>query len=293
MCLISVAGKWMIKFVIFDQYLSANDSSEVSLHPAFWPGADGHVLGYRAREAQAPKKHRFVVDKTSKEVRLYNRQYEQSAADWNLVLLALMIVFVVMSKTLFPRRFKQLQGALFGTNYLNQLLREWNPVRSFMGFFFILAYVLIFGLFLQRLLIYFSGGGDEISSPLSLFYLSAGVAAFLLLRMLMVNFFAFLFRTQEVSIRYLTTQLSYFVVTTMMLLPMMFVFTYNPIESGFYIGVGLVAALLIYRFYRSLIVGATNSRFSVLYLFLYLCALEIVPFLLLVKLVLLFVSGEL
>jgi hypothetical protein len=54
----------------------------------------------------------------------------------------------------------------------------------------------------------------------------------------------------------------------------------------------LVLVLLLFRFYRSFIVGLSNRRFSILYLFLYLCALEIVPFLLLIKLVLLFVSGE-
>lgn len=282
----------MNELVIFDRYLSANGGSTTSMVPAFMPDATGNITGYNRDGSEREQKLRFVSEKSVNEIKFHPRHEKLEMADWNIGLVALVLLLIVMSKTLFPRRFRQLSGAIFGSNYLNQLLREWNPFQSLMGIFFILAYVVVFGLYLQRLLIYFAGGDQTLASPFAFFALAAGVGAFLLLRMLFVNFFAFLFRTKEVSMRYLTNQVSYFMITALLLLPILFVLIYNPFKSVFYMSILLVMALLVFRFYRSFIVGLSNRRFSILYLFLYLCALEIVPFLLLIKLVLLFVSGE-
>ncbi len=282
----------MNELVIFDRYLSANDGNTAQAVPAFMPDARGNIVGYKQDGSAKAPMIRFVSEKPVKEIRLIPRHEKSEMADWNIGLVAMVLLLIVMTKTLFPRRFRQLSGAIFGSNYLNQLLREWHPFQSLMGVFFILAYIVVFGLYLQRLLIYFAGSDQTLTSPFTFFALAAGVGAFLLLRILLVNFFAFLFRTQEVSIRYLTNQVSYFMITALLLLPILFVLIYNPFKSVFYASILLVLALLVFRFYRSFIVGLSNRRFSVLYLFLYLCALEIVPFLLLIKLVLLFVSGE-
>lgn len=282
----------MSELVLFDRYLPANGGDTASAVPAFMPDASGHIIGYRHNGSAKMQKLRFVTEKPVKEISLIPRHEKTEMADWNIGLVALVLLLIVMTKTLFPRRFRQLSGALVGSNYLNQLLREWNPLRSLMGVFFILAYIVVFGLFLQRLLIYFAGADQTLASPLTYLAMAAGVGAFLLLRMLLVSFFSFLFRTQEVSMRYLTNQVSYFMITTLLLLPILFVLIYNPFKSVFYMSIILVLVLLLFRFYRSFIVGLSNRRFSILYLFLYLCALEIVPFLLLIKLVLLFVSGE-
>jgi hypothetical protein len=53
-----------------------------------------------------------------------------------------------------------------------------------------------------------------------------------------------------------------------------------------YIAICIVFLLFIYRFFRGLSIGTGNTKFSLFHLFLYLCTLEILPYMIVAKLVL-------
>ena len=68
---------------------------------------------------------------------------------WNLALLGLMLLLIVVNKQLYPRQFRQVLSVPGGVAHTNQLLREWNPLRSFLCVSFTLGYVLLISLFVQ------------------------------------------------------------------------------------------------------------------------------------------------
>ena len=60
---------------------------------------------------------------------------------WNLAILGIMLLLIVLNKQLYPRQFRQILSVSGGVARTNQLLREWNPVRSFLGTSFTLGYI--------------------------------------------------------------------------------------------------------------------------------------------------------
>ena len=58
---------------------------------------------------------------------------------WNLIILAAVLLLVVLNKQLYPRQFRQLLSVPGGVAHTNQLLREWTPTRSFIGYAFLFS----------------------------------------------------------------------------------------------------------------------------------------------------------
>ena len=69
---------------------------------------------------------------------------------WNLALLGLMLLLIVLNKQLYPRQFRQVLSVPGGVAHTNQLLREWNPLRSVICVSFTLGYILLIALFVQK-----------------------------------------------------------------------------------------------------------------------------------------------
>ena len=72
---------------------------------------------------------------------------------WNLIVLAAVLLLVVINKQLYPRQFRQLLSVPGGVAHTNQLLREWTPTRSFIGFSFLISYIVVIALFVQKTLV--------------------------------------------------------------------------------------------------------------------------------------------
>jgi hypothetical protein len=64
------------------------------------------------------------------------RVLNQTMSGWNLIVLAVVLLLIVLNKYLYPRQFSQLFTSPFSVSQTNQLLREWNPMKSFTGFTF-------------------------------------------------------------------------------------------------------------------------------------------------------------
>ena len=77
-------------------------------------------------------------------------------AGWNLIVVAVVLLLVVINKQLYPRQFRQLLSVPSGVAHTNQLLREWTPTTSFIGYTFFLSYVMMVALLLQKAFVIFS-----------------------------------------------------------------------------------------------------------------------------------------
>ena len=67
------------------------------------------------------------------------------------------------------------------------------------------------------------------------------------------------------------------------LLPIVACMAYAHLETFFYIGLIIIVLIYFFRISREIIIGFTVINFSVLHLILYLCTLEILPMIVLAK----------
>ena len=206
-------------------------------------------------------------------------------AGWNLFVLAAVLLIVVLNKQLYPRQFRQLLSVPGGVAHTNQLLREWTPTRSFIGYAFLFSYIIVIALFLQKASVIISRDVDTYNGFSFFGIACAGMALWMLLRYLTLAITGWLFQQQEVVVRQITVDLSVstygFLMIMLVLLPVLYI----PNTVFVWIGVGILFVMALMRLFLSLIETKVFSKMPSFYIFLYFCTLEIAP------LVLLFTAG--
>jgi len=154
---------------------------------------------------------------------------------------------------------------------------------AFIGLFILFG--LTFGLFLYQLAgyngVYYSISGMQLFVALSLIIISLFALKFLLLR-----FLGFLFDINNIVGEYITTlYLTYFNIA-FVFLPVAVCFSLIAAQLIPYllaVALILIVVIFIWIYLRSSVNIISNIRFHKFYLFIYLCALEICPILILIK----------
>jgi len=206
--------------------------------------------------------------------------------DWLTALFLVCLMVLAWIRFYHMRRIKQLFRAVGARHHVNQLVRDGNLTeeRITPG----LAFVYIISL----TAIVFELGFDTISSWLgikepSLNYLIilAVVSILWLVKILAIRGTGMIFRTKQDTGEFILTNIIFNAAAGIMIFPLVLAGFYS--NSLLIMKIAAVILLIVagLRFFRSMMVGFSAQTFSVLYLFLYLCTLEILPVLFLYRLV--------
>lgn len=236
---------------------------------------------------------RFVH--TGKEIQLRPavRVTKTRPAEWSGFLFLGILILVVILKRLTTRKYNQLLLCLFSNTRLSLMLREWNPMKNFISFLVVFIYVTTFTLLVQNAIGFMSSYPESNSSGMILFFqIFGGLSLVFAFKLFVIRFLSYLFKTPDETSRYLTNHIGFFAIGGLILLPMLLVMIYNPSIYIVFFSFGIIFILLIFKIIRSFVSGLIQPPFSILYLFLYLCALEIMPLIVLTKIFLMFSNGE-
>lgn len=202
-------------------------------------------------------------------------------AGWNLVVLAVVLLLVVINKQLYPRQFRQLLSVPSGVSHTNQLLREWTPTKSFIGYTFFISYVVVIALFLQKGFVIFSRDVLQYNGFNFFSILCACVAGWVVLRYLTYAIVSWLFQQKDIVVRQTTVDLTISTYSFMILLIVLLLVVYIPNSIFVWIGVGILFATSLVKLALEFIETRVFSKIPSFYIFLYLCTLEIAPVVLL------------
>jgi len=196
---------------------------------------------------------------------------------WNLALIGVILLLIVLNKQLYPRQFRQVLSLPGGTAHTNQLLREWSPKGSFMGSSFVIAYVVVMAMFVQKSFVVLSRDVLQYNDLRTFLILSGIMLAWVLLRLLMLRFMGWLFGVKDVVERQEAVQLSATTYSLILMLPVLLLLLYNPYSLFVWIGCGIISAAALMRFVLEFLETRFSTKIAPLYIFLYFCALEIAP----------------
>lgn len=205
--------------------------------------------------------------------------------DWLTGLFILCLIILTWVKYESGRRVTQIFKAVIARHNMNQLLRDGDIIheRITPGLMFlslISVSTLAFLLILQY----------DISIRLTdnnflIFSLLASLIFILwMMKLITIKVSGTIFRTRAESSEYLITNLLYNITAGMVAFPFVLIGHYAENQVSILIAVAILALGMIARFIRSIFVGLSAQSFSVVYIFLYLCTLEILPILVLYKL---------
>ena len=196
---------------------------------------------------------------------------------WNLALLGVLLLLIVLNKQLYPRQFRQVLSIPGGVAHTNQLLREWNPMRSFLCVSFTLGYILLMALFVQKSCVVLSHDVMKYNGLQMFGILGAATAAWVLLRHFTLRFVNWLFDTHDTFDRQMTVQYSVSIFSLFVMVPVTLLLLYNPTKYFIWIGFAVVSVAAILRLVMGILETRVSTKTPTFYIFLYFCALEIAP----------------
>ncbi len=202
-----------------------------------------------------------------------------------VILFISFIVFVWLYVSYFKRLNTTIKG-FFINRFANQLAREEFSFGNRVTVFLSVLFVLTITLFFSQTFRYFGLGAESGSFTFLNFVIALAVLAIYLLKFITIKFTGIVFQAPKAASEYILTIFLFCNTLGLFLLPVVlcisFVRQISPLVF-IYIGESIIALFILTRIIKGLIIWVNGLRASGFYLFLYLCTLEILPFVVMVK----------
>jgi hypothetical protein len=212
--------------------------------------------------------------------------FKKNNTDGMLAVILFILLLLAFIKNIYYKRLTQYLKAFFTQRITSQMMRE---EKSFSEQYFLLLFIvslLITSLFIYQLsdhfkfLFYNNGPGTGLLQTFLL------IAAIVLTKIIIIRFSGYIFNLPKLSNGYVFISLLYFNMFNLFLFPLSICIQYlTCFPKDFFIIGGLVSFLLlmVFYFFRLFQTGNSEPGTSSVYLFLYLCTLEILPLLFVIK----------
>jgi hypothetical protein len=203
--------------------------------------------------------------------------------DWYTVLIVLCLVFIATAKLLYSSRFNDFIEIIFNSNYLKIYIKDQRFINTFDGLLFvnlILSLTIFVVLSLNNLEHLFP------VQNLQLYYkLSVGIGSILIIKVLLDRLIGSLFEIDELMNEYLFQKITYKNYLGLILLPIniLLIYVITPSKSIFFVAISLLFIVNLMGFLESVKSHLSLIKSNLFYFILYLCALEIAPYLILYK----------
>jgi hypothetical protein len=212
---------------------------------------------------------------------------ERSHSFWIFSLLFTAFVIFVSLRVLYGKRFRQEVDAFFTSRAVSQMMREEYALSNRVSIGLSLLFLMLLSLFLFQCFSYYGYFGyNNFTGPVFYFRICAFVVIAFALKLLVVRILGVLFKLEAVSNEYIFNIFLYHKALGLFLFPITIAIAFVreiPVHYTIAAGWVLVAIVLVYRTLRSLLGGIQTAGISKYYLFLYLCTLEILPLIVIIK----------
>ena len=198
------------------------------------------------------------------------------------VLMVIGLILIAIAKMISPKRFDDFIIVLGNSKYLKIYVKEQKFFDKFDAFLFINLVISasIFGFFIYD----FTIENTEPSTGL-MFKLAVGIGVFILIKVLFERLLASLFEIDKLIDEYLFQKITYKNYLGVLLLPInaLLLFTFNPTLNILYsiiillLIVNIIGVITTFKAHQSLL------KQNLFYFILYLCTLEIAPYIILYK----------
>ncbi|MBN3035913.1 MAG: DUF4271 domain-containing protein [Bacteroidales bacterium] len=218
---------------------------------------------------------------------LFNNQllpehFRERTTDWITLVLLGCLVLLAWANHFFRKKMKMVLYSLAGGRYVYQLMREGNVLRERIAVPMYLIYVFSMSLLVMQLLILSGSGLSRMSFRVFMIIsLLVGLGWFVKSGVLRLS--GWIFKNQAASEGFVHTIFLFNFLTGLLLIPVHLLAVYLNMKEAVYISLGLFLGLYLFRLGRQMLMGWQTTKFSLFYLFIYLCTLEILPLSVMVK----------
>lgn len=257
---------------------------------------EGRVLIYPKGYVPETKENRFVKSpfvKHELHTRALKATERKPGEGWVFVALIGIFILLLVTRRINPKKLVTYLSAVYNRRAQNELFEEENLLSSPFSLILFVAFCLTASLFTIKVLGITPYGFLEQYGALNAF----GVFSLLLLvvytaKILFIQFVGVVFNIYPVARQYAFNVYLLNNILGLLLIPLVAIAYYSggPADTwAVYFGIVLFAVFFVLRFLKSLSIEGIISPLNLLYLILYLCTLEILPLLIVVKLIRIYV----
>lgn len=210
---------------------------------------------------------------------------EHPETNWFFYMVVALLALLAWSRNFSPYRFFFILGAIFSYRKTELLQADGKVIRNGTSLAFILIAIFSIGLFAYQFkeIFHYNLLQERDSPLLNITYLSFAAGAIWLAKALVAKIVGSLFKAPYSSSLFVSNifiintagGLSLLVFTTLSFYTKVMFFLYTPLY--------VILILYIYRLIRNFLIGQKAGKFSISYIILYICTLEILPVLILYK----------
>ncbi|GEM_PF-295209 len=208
--------------------------------------------------------------------------------DWIFVVLVIAFLLLAAVQYQYPRRFSQVIRAFSTARYVNQLSRGGDFYRERITYNLFLIFLLTFPLLLY-VINQFYGLYPLSRRPFTefLFYLELFMLNLVLYagKIIAIRSAGSLFKTGDISSEYQLTHFVFSLVQGVFLLFLLSLVVYTRALWVLQAGLGLFALIYAFQLFRGVIIGMGSKGYPLFYLLIYFFTLELLPLLVLYKLI--------
>lgn len=203
---------------------------------------------------------------------------------WVMGLIILSVMMIGYLFSAFHSRFIAVIRSFFTMRYASQLAREEHSLTHPASIFLSINFIISCSLFILQVVSssVFSRAGIEMSF-IDFFIMLAGISAMYFVKIIVIKISGFIFAKQIIAAEYIFIIFLVNQIIGIVLVPIIIFIAYGnePFRNSFiYAGIFLLAIAFIIRVGKGVLAVLSSGAITPFYLFLYLCALEILPLLL-------------
>ncbi|MBN1338857.1 MAG: DUF4271 domain-containing protein [Bacteroidales bacterium] len=213
--------------------------------------------------------------------------YDGYGKDWLTIIILVSSILIIWMNYNSRRRLKQLLGAFFSGRAFSQFMREGDIRREQIVFPLIVIYLFTVSGLIHEFLSKVDGYGT-FSGFVPFLWILLSVAAGWFVKTMAIAISGVVFKEKETAQVYNSYNMVVIFVLGIITLPALIVISYTPFGFIDWVVFVLITTVLIYRIIRQFMFILSVRKFSLFHIFLYLCTLEILPLLLLIKGVMVF-----
>lgn len=232
--------------------------------------------------------YRFITEYSGDFAGPMIREVTFMSPGWNFLLLFLVMILMILNKSLTQQK---ITSAITMSLQIGNIERNLRNTSSMSGIFYVsvvISSAMLLSLLIQKIYIIF--GNNTILHANFGFYTDVlvSVLAFFIINYLLITFFAWLFNEKNVILLHINHCLSNMEAINIIMIPIMIILCFYP--YGFFANACVVMLLILYviRLLKFFIDVRLLPRVGFVNIFLYLCTIEIIPILIIIKMVIAF-----
>lgn len=204
---------------------------------------------------------------------------------WLIAIIICLLIYTALLNLFFGKDLKMVIQSFYNKRAISQQDKEGGVINSwaFIGLFVLFS--LTFGLFLYKLTVFYGVTYNLTGFQLFIF-LSVLISILFALKFFILKFIGFVFDVNRIVSEYITIlNLTYFNITFVLLSVAICLSLLSDryIRGVLIFTLASIAVIFAWQYVRNSVNIISNIRFHKFYLFIYLCALEICPILILIK----------